>query len=151
MTKRELGEAYFKEGYNCAQAVALAFREEMEIDERTALMLASPFGGGMGRLREVCGAVSGMFMVLGATMGYTDATNQGEKKALYAAVQELAAAFRERNHSIICRELLGVKGAEKDPTPDARTEAYYQKRPCALLVGDACEILEEYLNKGEKK
>ena len=145
MSKRELGEAYFKEGYNCTQAVVLAFREEIGLDEHTALMLASPFGGGMGRLREVCGAVSGMFMVLGALCGYTDPKDNTEKKALYADVQALAAAFRERNRSIVCRELLGLPGAESDPTPDARTEAYYKKRPCALLVGDACEILEDYL------
>ena len=145
MTKRELGEAYFKEGYNCSQAVALAFHEEMGLDEQTAVRLASAFCGGMGRLREVCGAVSGMFMVLGAVNGYADASDNAAKKALYADVQALAARFRERNRSIVCRELLGLPGAEKDPTPDARTEAYYKKRPCAMLVGDACEFLEDYL------
>ena len=94
MNKRELGEAYFKEGYNCSQAVALAFHEEMGIDKDTAVRIASAFGGGMGRMREVCGAVSGMFMVLGAIKGYADAEDNGAKKALYADVQALAALFR---------------------------------------------------------
>ena len=145
MNKRELGEAYFKEGYNCSQAVVLAFQEEMGIDKDTAVRIASAFGGGMGRMREVCGAVSGMFMVLGALKGYADAEDNGAKKALYADVQALAARFRERSGSIICRELLGLPSGESDPTPDTRTASYYKKRPCASLVGDACEFLEEYL------
>lgn len=148
MSKREIAIAHFKAGCNCAQAVLLAFCEEVALDETTALRLAAPFGGGFGRQREVCGAVSGMCLVLGFLDGYDDVTDPAKKTAHYATVQQLCAAFRERNGSIICRELLGgTAGKDTAPTPDARTEAYYKKRPCAELVGDAAEILEGWLRE----
>lgn len=143
--RREKAMALFEEGYNCAQSVFLAFADLHGIDERTAAALSSSFGGGMGRLREVCGAVSGMFLTLGILYGYDDPKAKEEKTEAYARVQELAAAFEEKNGSIICRELLGLSVKKEAPTPEARTKEYYQKRPCKELVGDAAEILERYI------
>ena len=139
--------ALFHEGYNCAQSVFLAFEDRYGIDRKTALMLSSSFGGGMGRLREVCGAVSGMFMVVGLLYGYDDPRDSEGKKELYQRIQTLAKAFEEENGSIICRVLLGLGEGKDSPIPEARTEAYYQKRPCGELVGIAAAILEDYLQK----
>ena len=135
----------FKEGYNCSQAVLLAFAEELKLDPSTALKLAAPFGGGMGRLREVCGAFSGLLMVAGLKYAPADSKDPKAKASHYALVQELAEQFKKSNGSIICRELLGVGGAQ-DPTPQPRTQQYYQKRPCAEMVGSAAEILEKLFN-----
>ncbi|MBQ2661287.1 MAG: C_GCAxxG_C_C family protein [Clostridia bacterium] len=145
--KRETAQNLFKKGYNCAQAVLLAYADDLGLPQKTAAMIASSFGGGMGRMREVCGAVSGMFMALGLKLGYSEAEDTAQKARLYADVQELASRFRAQNGSIICRELL--EGVEKSssPTPSERNELYYKKRPCELLVGDAAEILEKYLTE----
>lgn len=105
----------FKNGYNCAQAVLLAFSDELKIDEKTLALISSSFGGGMGRMREVCGAVSGMFMVAGLKYGYSDPSAKQEKAELYALVQKLAAGFKEKNGSIICKELLGVSDTSPRP------------------------------------
>lgn len=138
----------FQEGYNCAQAVFLAFADQYAIDEKTALALASSFGGGMGRMREVCGAVSGMFLVAGIRYGYTSPKDQKKKAAHYERIQQLANEFRKQNHSIICRELLGLEKNQIDqPTPQMRTAQYYQKRPCKELVGMAAAIMESYLQQ----
>lgn len=142
---KELARSYFLEGYNCAQSVVLAFHEELGLEKETAARMASSFGGGMGRLREVCGTVSGMFLVLGLLRGYDDPQNQAAKKTLYEQVQQLAGIFRERNKSILCRELLGLDHHSDDPSPSARTPEYYKKRPCADLAADAAEILEQFL------
>lgn len=150
MSKRELGENYFKEGYNCAQSVALAFLEELSLDKDTALKLVSGFGGGFGRMREVCGAVSGMVFVLNAVKGYFDPSDNVGKVELYKTVQSLMKAFKDKNGSYICAELLGVS-KECSPTPETRTATYYKKRPCASLVGDACEILQDYLQTIKKQ
>ncbi|MBO5305549.1 MAG: C_GCAxxG_C_C family protein [Clostridia bacterium] len=146
MTREQKAREYFLEGYNCAQAVALAFADLTAMDEETLARLASPFGGGMGRMREVCGAVSGMFMVKGLVDGYSDPEAKDEKKQLYAEVQTLAARFREECGSIICRELLEGK-ADSSPTPTERTAEFYKKRPCAELVALAAKILDEELEK----
>ena len=135
----------FREGYNCCQSVVLAFSEEIGLDEKTMLRLASPFGGGMGRLREVCGSVSGMFMVLGSLYGYDDPKDYEGKKELYARVQQLAASFREVNGAIVCRQLLGLKEGASAPMPERRTEKYYRKRPCEKIIGIAALLLEEYI------
>lgn len=135
----------FESGYNCAQAVFLTFADELGIDVKIVSAISAPFGGGMGRMREVCGAVSGMFMALGVLYG--DYGTDGEaKKAQYADVQRLAAAFEERNGSIICRELLGLQG-KSEPSPEKRTDAYYKKRPCSEMVSDAAEIFALYLRE----
>ncbi len=147
MTKRELGEKYFKDGYNCAQAVALAFQNELHFNEDFIVKLVSGYGGGFGRMREVCGAVSGMIFVLNALEGTIDPNDNEAKMELYQKVQTLMKEFKEKNGSYICRELLALPEHNSEPTPEKRTENYYKKRPCASLVGDACEILENYLNK----
>ena len=145
MTKAELAKSLFLEGYNCAQAVAGAYAEEMGMDFKTVTKMVSSFGGGMGRLREVCGAVSGMFFVVGALYGYDDPKAFEAKKALYERIQFLAGEFRKETGSIICREMLGLEGKDTSATPSARTEEYYKKRPCPEVIALAAGILEEYI------
>lgn len=137
----------FKEGYNCSQSVFLAFADLYELDRETALKISSSFGGGMGRLREVCGTVSGMFMTIGMLCGYTSPSDYEGKAAHYARIQELAKRFEEINHSIVCRELLGLSQKRDDAVPSERTEEYYKKRPCVELVGCAAAIMESYLKE----
>lgn len=150
MTKREYAEKLFVEGYNCAQSVFGAFAEELGLDFETAVKFSSAFGGGMGRLREVCGAVSGMFMVLSVKEGYTSPTANEEKMALYKKVQALASEFKEKNcGTYICRELLENVDVTKGYIPEDRTPEYYKKRPCAKFVGDAAEIIENYLKNNQ--
>ena len=133
----------FVEGYNCAQAVAVAFCDITGLDEKTTARMASPYGGGMGRLREVCGAVSGMFFVLGYLYGYDNADADETKKELYGRVQDLAGQFREKCGSIICRELLD--NPPSDPNPSPRTAEYYKDRPCAILVKTAAELMDDFI------
>lgn len=140
----------FHQGYNCAQSVFAAFCDELGMDLETALKIAAPFGGGMGRMREVCGAVSGMFMVAGLKYGYTDPKAFGEKSGHYHLIQELAEQFRNENHSIICRELLGLGSGPDNPVPEHRTAEYYKKRPCAELVACAAGIIEQKINNTEQ-
>ena len=138
----------FLQGYNCSQSVVLAFEDvlvEHGLDVHTVARLASPFGGGMGRMREVCGAVSGMIMVLGLVEGYDDPKAFRAKKELYVRVQELAGVYRDENGSIVCRELLGLGKGPSESTPERRTDAYYRKRPCAELCACAARILAEHL------
>lgn len=143
--RRERAMQLFEEGYNCAQSVFLAFEDMYGVDRKTAAALSSSFGGGMGRLREVCGAVSGMFMVAGVLYGY-DSPKAGEAKAEhYARIQELAADFEKENRSIVCRELLGLSVKKEAPQPEVRTAEYYKKRPCKELVGQAAQIMEDYI------
>ena len=147
MTRRELAKENFMNGYNCSQALVLAFEDMVPIDRESLLKLASSFGGGMGRLREVCGSVSGMFMIAGLLYGY-DGPETGQVKAdHYARIQELARRFEETHGSIVCREMLGLNVKHDAPTPEARTNEYYKKRPCPDIVGDAAEILEKYIEE----
>ena len=134
----------FTQGYNCAQAVAIAFCDLTGLDQATSAKLSSSFGGGMGRMREVCGAVSGMLMVAGLLYGY-DAPNPDSQKAHYALVQELAGKFREQAGTIICRELL--QNPPSDPKPTPRTEEFYKVRPCARFVMRAADILDAYIKE----
>lgn len=139
---------FFLEGYNCTQAVTLAFSDLIGMDEKTLLRMSSSFGGGMGRLREVCGAVSGMFLVAGFLYGYDTlgAAGQQDKAAHYARIQELAGEYRAVNGSIVCRELLGLGTSGADaPTPEPRTAEYYKKRPCGQVIGIAAAIMEQYV------
>jgi C_GCAxxG_C_C family probable redox protein len=131
----------FEFGYNCAQSVFLTYAKDFGLDDKTALKLTSSFGGGMGRLREVCGAVSAMFMLAGLKCGYTDNNNDELKAKHYELIQKMAKEFKKRNGTIICRELLGLDG-EDNPIPSKRTEQYYKERPCAKFIQDACEIFE---------
>ena len=147
MTKSEIAKNYFLQGYNCAQAVFLAFAKDEGLSEETALKIASSFGGGLGAQREVCGAVSGMCMALGLKRGYSTAKDFSSKQKHYQAVQEICVEFKKQNGSIICRELLGLNKNNLPLKPEERTENYYKKRPCADLVAMAAEILENYLSK----
>ena len=146
MSHREIAQANFKKGYNCAQSVVMAFCDYTGLTEKESARLASSFGGGLGRMREVCGAVSGMAIVAGILYGYDDPSVLGASAKHYALVQELAGAFREKNGSIVCRELLGDRSAVRS-VPEPRTEEYYKKRPCVELVGLAADILDEYVRK----
>ena len=136
----------FTSGCNCAQSVLCAFSDVIGLDNKTAMKLASSFGGGMGRLREVCGAVSSMFMIAGILKGYDIAGDDIGKTRQYQLVQDLANQFKEVHGSIICRELLGIDGADK-PIPSARTSEYYASRPCELFVRTAAKIIEKELLK----
>lgn len=140
----------FKEGYNCSQSVFAAFCEECGMDFETALKISSSFGGGMGRLREVCGAVSGMFMVAGMKYGYTDPKDRLLKAQHYKHIQQLAEKFKENNGSLICRELLKLSTESENYIPEIRTDEYYKKRPCLEIVGDAAEIMYEFIKSNEK-
>ena len=146
MTHAEKAKVYFEKGYNCAQAVTLAFADEMGMEEDAAAKIASSFGGGLGRLREVCGCVSGMALAAGAIRGYSDPKAREEKADHYAFIQKLADEFKKKNGSIICRELLAGINNDTNPVPEDRTESYYKKRPCADLAAMAAEILEKELN-----
>ena len=148
MSRIERAKAYFLQGYACSQAVALAFNDVMGLDEETIAKITLPFGGGMGRLRLTCGAVSGMATVVG--MVFAKAKNSPEnKKEVYAIVQQLCNKFKERNGSLICGELLSQMKVpvEIGGVAEARTDEYYKKRSCVEMVGSATEILEEYLKK----
>lgn len=148
MGKRgEKAKELFLQGYNCTQAVLIAFCDITGLDEKTSAMIASGFGGGMGRMREVCGTVSGMFMAYGIICGYSDCKDFEGKKETYAAIQELARRFREVNGSIICKELLGLTKPEGTYIPEQRTEEYYKKRPCPNLAALSADILDEYLTE----
>ena len=149
MKRSEKAVELFKKGYNCSQSVFGAFAEDLGIDFETAVMISSSFGGGMGRMREVCGAVSGMFMAAGIKYGYSDPKNMNAKKEHYRLIQTLAERFKERNKYIVCRQLLGMEA--DGYTPSERNGEYYKKRPCAELVRDAAEISEEYLECCDKK
>ena len=132
----------FKQGYNCAQSVFLAFAQEFGFDNETALKLSSSFGAGMGRLREVCGAVSSMFAIAGLKHGYTSPDDDEIKAKHYELIQKLAEKFKTQHDSIICRELLGLPEGADSPIPSKRTEEYYQERPCELFIRTAAEIIE---------
>ena len=135
----------FRDGYNCAQSVLLAFANKVGLKEHEALKLASSFGGGMGRLREVCGAVSAMFIIAGILKGYTEPNNDVVKADHYKLIQDLAAEFKLKHGTIICRELLGLDGTEFSPIPSARTDEYYKERPCEEFIKCAAEIVEKEL------
>lgn len=146
MTKGELAKEYFESGSNCSQAVALAFCEEMKLDEKTVSRQTIGFGGGMGRMREVCGTVSGMIYVLSNLYG------ESNKAAVYSMVQTVSKKFQKENGSIICRELLGLdKNGMPSPVPEPRTESYYKKRPCAELCRMAADILDDFIKEYNSK
>lgn len=138
----------FKNGYNCSQAVFAACADLYGIDdEQLALRLSASFGGGMGRMRLVCGAASGMFMLAGLHNGSATPHDNNGKMANYAFVQQLAGEFKGKYGSLICAELLGLapKGQcninlDLDPRPADRTPEYYEKRPCGEMVAEAVRI-----------
>lgn len=164
MTRAEKAEELFKKGFNCSQSVFAAFADLYGFDEETALKLSASFGGGLGRMREVCGCVSGMAMVAGLETGSAKEHDAKGKEYNYKVTQHLAEEFKKTaGGSIICAELLGLvpmsdkaiegenvilKASETSPTPSERTKEYYSKRPCIQLVKDACFILEKELLGG---
>ena len=132
----------FMSGYNCCQSVFAAYSDLFGMDRETALRLSCSLGAGMGRMREVCGAASAMFLIAGLACGNTDPADQAAKTRNYETVRRLAAAFKAQHKTIICREILGLRAAEKSAAPSERTPEYYQKRPCARMVASAAGIIE---------
>lgn len=145
----ERAKELFHQGFNCSQAVFAACADIYGIEDETlALRLAASFGGGIGRMRQTCGAACGMFMLAGLENGSAIEGDAEGKKQNYALVQSLAEKFKQENGSLICAELLGIAPKPQDPAPEARTEAYYRKRPCVEMVASAVRIfLESKVNK----
>lgn len=142
---------YFMSGYNCSQSVVAAFADMYGFTLEQALRMSASFGGGIGRMRETCGAACGMFLLAGLETGATEAADRQGKAANYAVVQELAAEFKRRNGSLICRELLGLKKSVAVSTqPEERNSQYYAKRPCARMVEEAAKIWVDYLKNHPK-
>ncbi len=144
MENSKIATQYFKKGYNCAQSVFITYCEKFNIEKEVGLKMSASFGGGMGRLREVCGAVSSMFAILGLEKGYVDFDDDTKKEKHYALIQKAANEFKEKHKSIICRELLGLEDENISPVPTKRTEQYYTKRPCENFIQTACEIIDKY-------
>lgn len=141
----------FKSGYNCSQSVVAAFADLYGFTEEQAFRMSASFGGGIGRMRETCGAACGLFLLAGLETGATDGADREGKAANYALVQELAAEFKRRNGSLNCAELLGLKKkAPISSLPEERTAHYYAKRPCSKMVEEAARIWVEYLEKHPK-
>ena len=147
MSHSQRAKELFLQGYNCAQAVFIAFSDLTGYDVDDAARISSSFGGGMGRLREVCGAVSGAFMVAGCLYGYADETDKDAKTAHYALIQDIAARFIEKNGTIICRALIGAEANDKSAVPTDRTPDFYKRRPCVELVEIAAEIMDEIIKE----
>jgi len=145
--KQELAMGYFREGYSCAQAVLLAFCDETGLSKQQAAMLAAPFGGGMGRLREVCGAFSAALMVMGLLEGVAVPDDEQAKADQYAEIQRWARVFEEQNGSIICRQLLKDIPTTQGSIPQPRTEEYYAQRPCMAIVGRAAAMTDTFLKE----
>ena len=143
----ERAKTLFRQGFNCSQSVFAACADLYGIkDETLALRLSASFGGGIGRMRQTCGAACGMFMLAGLENGSAIEGDVEGKKQNYALVQELASKFKSENGSLICSELLGIAPKPQEPTPEARTEAYYQKRPCVEMVATAVRIFLTHLD-----
>ncbi|MBP5134856.1 MAG: C_GCAxxG_C_C family protein [Paludibacteraceae bacterium] len=140
---------FFMNGYNCAQSVVLAYIDLFDMDTTTAAKISSSFGGGLGRMREVCGAVSGMAMILGLAGKADNPADHAARTENYAAVQDCANTFKEKFGSIICADLLSKKRNVEMPEPSERNAEYYAKRPCAKAVAYAAETLGKYLKEHE--
>lgn len=141
----EKARGLFNSGYNCAQSVLLAYNDIAGMDDRTAAVIASSFGGGMGRLREVCGTVTGMSMIASLISPAPDPSDKAARTSNYALVQNFAEQFKVENGSIVCRELLGLGRVKESPEPSERTQEYYKRRPCAEYVASAARIVGQYL------
>ncbi len=152
-SRKEKAIELFKKGYNCSQSVVLAYADMLGLDWDLAAKMSASFGGGLGRLRHVCGTVSGMAMVAGMITASSDPKDKEQKKENYEMIQKLTKEFERQNGSIICRELLGLDGGQTTvaegyrtgAVPEPRSSEYYKKRPCPELVGQACEILDQML------
>lgn len=142
-------DSLFRGGYNCAQSVFAAYADLFGMDRTTALKMSSAMGGGIGRMREICGAVSAMAMLAGLKEGNDDPENEEAKAHIYALVRDMSGKFKEKEGTLICRELLGIEGMEESAKPTVRTPAFYATRPCARLIAEAAEIIEEILLERE--
>ena len=147
MSRADRAEELFRMGYNCSQSVFAAFADVLGMSVEEAAKIASPFGAGFGKLREVCGAVSGMTLLAGYLKGYDDPKDSEGKKALYALIQKMCGEFEAEKGTIICRELLGLKKGEDMGEPAVRTEEYYRSRPCIGACRTAAEIAERLLEE----
>lgn len=148
----EKAVALFKEGFNCSQSVVAAFADKYGFTHEQALRMSASFGGGIGRMRETCGAACGLFLLAGLETGATEGSDSDGKAANYALVQELAEEFKKRNGALRCADLLGLSKTEPIvSTPEARTSQYYAKRPCSKMVEEAARIWCEYLEKQPKE
>ena len=147
MNRADRAEELFRKGYNCSQSVFAAFSDIVGITTEEAAKIASPFGAGFGKLREVCGAVSGMTLLAGYLQGYSDPEDYESKKKLYELIQKMIAEFKQKEGTIICRELLNLKEGKDPAEPSVRTEDYYNSRPCIGACRVAAEIAEKYLVK----
>ncbi len=145
MEHAEKAASLFAQGLNCAQSIFVAFSDVTGMDEKLALKLSSSFGGGMGRMREVCGTCSGMFMVAGILYGEGTEKDDAKKAQHYKRIQQLAEQFREQHGTIICRELLKGLKVTSTPVPEKRTQEYYKVRPCVRFVRTAAEVLDRYI------
>ena len=145
MDHAEEAKRLFMMGYNCAQAVFCAFCDVTGLDVDTAARLSSSFGGGIGRLREVCGTVSGALLALGYIQGYSDPQDRNAKVTHYGLVQKYARLFCEQNSSIVCRDLLKNVQVTEGSVPEERTPEFYARRPCLRLAGEAAAILDQLL------
>ena len=148
--RQQKAEQFFLDGYNCCQAVLLAFEDILEVDRSTLLRFASGFGGGMARMREVCGTVTAMAMIAGFLSPAEDPSDLNQRKENYALVQKFAARFKEEKGSMVCREILGLRKPAagegfESPMPSERTPEYYKTRPCTATVGLAARIVADYL------
>ena len=143
--RSEKAVALFKSGASCAQAIVAAYADLFGLDQEMAMRVSGGLGGGMGRMREVCGVVSGMTVLAGLKAGNRTPEDAAGKKAAYELVQKMAAIFKEEYGSIICRQLLGLEKPEGSATPEPRTEKYYKKRPCAEMVGFGARIVDRVL------
>ena len=148
--RQQRAEQFFMEGYNCCQAVLLAFEDVLEVDRSALLRMASGFGGGMARMREVCGTVTAMAMIAGFLSPAENPSDMNQRRDNYALVQKFAARFKEEKGSIVCREILGLRKPEpgapmESPMPSQRTPEYYKTRPCAATVGLAARIVADYI------
>ena len=137
----------FREGCNCSQAVFTAFSDLTGIERNTALRMSSSFGGGMGRLREVCGALSGAFLAAGCLFGYDDLNDKSLKTEHYKLIAGMAHQFSDVFGSYICRDILGISDYKYSPEPEDRTAEYYLKRPCERCIAAAARILDEEIGK----
>ena len=141
----------FAGGLNCAQSVFVAFADVTNIDEELAKRLSSSFGAGMGRMREVCGTCSAMFMIAGILYGEGTELDHSVKTEHYMRIQQLAGEFRKAHETIICRDLLKELAVTSTPVPEKRTEQYYKVRPCIKFVRTAAGILDRYLEENPPK
>ncbi|MBQ0037017.1 MAG: C_GCAxxG_C_C family protein [Firmicutes bacterium] len=146
MDRSELAVKYFVEGHNCSQAIVLAFADLLDIEASQLSKLAGGFGGGIGRLREVCGAFSGAVIVLDMLYGYDNYSNDEDKKEQYSRIQEIGLQFEKDKGSLICRDLMGLNVKHSDSAPTPRTKDFYQNRPCPNIIAYVAKLLEDYIN-----